>query len=72
MNTAIIMKTLTSRPARRIYRKVGMQSAKVAVAIVGEVTTYFAAQKIIKTVKEKTDFEPVETCTITIKTAAEA
>lgn len=64
MNTAIIVKTLTSRPARRVYRKMAICTAKTAGAIAGEVVTYFAANKIIKGISKKTDFEPVEPVTI--------
>lgn len=64
MNTAIIVKTLTSRPARRVYRKIAIRTAKTAGAIAGEVVTYFAANKIIKGISKKTDFEPVEPVTV--------
>lgn len=60
INTAIITKTLTSRPARKVYKKLAMGTVKTAIAITGEVVTYFAANKIIKGISEKTDFEPVE------------
>lgn len=65
MNTMII-KTLTSRPARKIYMKAAVGTAKLAGMITGEVVTYFAANKIIKVISKKTDFEPVEPCTIKI------
>ena len=59
MNTMIV-KTLTSRPARRVYRQIGKHGAKIAAGIVVDVTTYFAGQKIIKTIKNKTNFESEE------------
>lgn len=63
MNTMII-KTLTSRPAKRLYKKAAIGSVKVAGAIAGEVVTYFAAHKIIKVISKKTEFEPSEPVTI--------
>ena len=64
MNTQIIVKTLTSRPARKVYKKIAIGTVKTAGAVAGEVVTYFAANKIIKAIKNKTDFEPVEPVTI--------
>lgn len=63
MNVMII-KTLTSRPARRVYKKMAIGGLKLAGTITGEVVTYFAANGIIKAIRKKTDFEPVEPVTI--------
>lgn len=64
INITIIVKTLTSRPARKVYRKMAISTVKTAGAIAGEVVTYFAANKIIKKIRKETDFEPVEPVTI--------
>lgn len=60
----IIVKTLTSRPAKRLYKKAAIKSVKVAGAVAGEVVTYFAAHKLIKKISKETDFEPSEPVTI--------
>ena len=57
MNTTVLVKTLTSRPARRVYRKIGKYAAKLAAGTAVEVGTYFAGQGIIKAVKAKTNFK---------------
>lgn len=64
MNTAIIAKMVTSRSAKKIYKKVAISSIKTAGAITGQVVTYFAADKIIKTIREKKHITPVEPLTI--------
>lgn len=63
MNTMII-KTLTSRPAKRLYKTAAIHGAKLAAGITGEVVTYFAAHKLIKVISKKTEFEPSEPVTI--------
>ncbi len=62
----VIVKTLTSKPAMNIYKNVGIGALKVAGAVTGQVVTYFAAHKIIKTISKKTDFEPSEPVTVNV------
>ena len=68
----VILNTLTSTPAKMIYKQIAKYTVKTVAAVSCEVATYFAAQKIIKEIKKETNFEPVETCTIRIKGSAEA
>lgn len=69
MNITVVTTVLTSKPAMEVYKKVGKCSAKVAANVICDVTAYFAAQKVIKSIKDKTHFEPVEPCTIVVKHA---
>lgn len=64
INTKIIVKTLTSRQARKVYKTVAKGGAKLAASVTGEVVTYFAAHKIIKAISKQTNFEPAEPATI--------
>lgn len=66
MNTAIITKALTSKVARKVYKQAAKYGAKAVGTIACEVGGYFAAQKIIKGISKKTNFESVDTCTIKI------
>ena len=72
MNTAIIMKTLTSRPARRVYKQIGKYTVRAAGTVAADVVAYFGTQKIIKAISKKTNYEPVQTCTINIRRVEEA
>lgn len=60
----VIVNTLTSTPAKMVYKQIAKYTAKAAAAVTCEVVTYFAVQKIIKEISKDTNFEPVETCTI--------
>lgn len=62
----VIVSTLTSAPAKMIYRQAAKYAFKAAATVGCEVATYFAAQKIIKSINKQTNFEPVDTCTIKI------
>lgn len=57
MNPATIVAMVTSKPAMEVYKNVGKYGLKLAAGISCEVITYFAGQKIIKGIKEKTNFE---------------
>ena len=57
MNTAAMIAVVTSKPAIQVYKNVGKYGVKLAAGIGCEVVTYFAGQKIIKSIKEKTNFE---------------